>query len=265
MWHSKTNKSRMKVVMTTLNVVGGCMLQPGFLWIVPTKVVNSYGTNGTTFPVYGDHYGEAIHLLILGMVLVVAAAIMDLIIIRYCDSETTASEMLSPVCQVLAATTLLFGCVLYMPQYANANPPVTIVGMSTTDLAKLLFVAASVVYFADAAAGLLWFEQSRATQIALLLFMVLGVLFIVSSELPVGQSVEAGWLMVAAASLLLLAFVVLWIETLVENCEAKEDSVEDAGEDKGEELAEQEEVKPILSNEAGVQKRNKPVGCCLLQ
>ena len=194
----------------TLYLVGATLLLPGFLWIIPDRVLTvPVHFNKTThspdrfitFPVFCNvtalgmmdssfdaalcnrQYGNGVHLLIIGMVIVLSAAIIDLLFI-HCrmrailpgssQSAVAAQPMgepmllplggapessplcavllrlASPVCQVLGAAGILAGCVVFLPTFSLANPPEMIWGVKAPVLGNDLFQVASVLYLVGA-------------------------------------------------------------------------------------------------------------------
>jgi len=145
----------LKITIGLIYLVGGVLLQPGFLWIIPTGTY-TVPTNHIVVPVFDyDKYVKGMNLLIVGVGFVMVAAIIDLLFV-HCRASRTVSldveqgdeplkglqrtkthrteirshvgssalmRLIGPVCQVLGAAVLLFGCAVLLPQYAGVCAP----------------------------------------------------------------------------------------------------------------------------------------------
>merc|ERR1712070_1247722 len=155
-----------KMFIGLLYLVGGVLLQPGFYWIIPTGTYTvppppppaPVPAEPLIVPVFDyDNYVKGMNLLIVGVGMVLVAAIVDLVCVHcpaprnsFNPDDVEKAESLSagltrtethrteirahvggsvfvrlfgPVCQVLGAAVLLFGCVVLLPKYAGVCSP----------------------------------------------------------------------------------------------------------------------------------------------
>ena len=252
------------MLMGLLYLIGGCLLVPGFLMIIPESVTSFPVVNHTTgvvekvvtFPNF-DHYEYAvgIDLLLVGVGLILVGAVIDFCLnfclkvkpVRGTATSTMADPMLpaapeeatqkslfwrsaSPLCQVLGASFLLAGCIVFMPVYALGAPPATILGVSAPKLGNWCFQVASVLYCVGALLAIASIvsdlrsarKAGRVTTTywislcAFVLFIATSVLFFVNGRLPTAQAVTAGSLRLAASICLLCAIVLLFVVSIIE-------------------------------------------------
>merc|ERR1740121_1549166 len=139
-----------KAVVGLLYLIGAFLLLPGFIWIIPEKILHiPVHFNPTTHipdafidvPKFSDKYETAIHTLIWGISLILGAAIIDMFV-HHCRAPAGGSKgpvaallrVFGPFMQVLGALCILAGCVVFLPRYALTNPPKQFNGVSAPDL-----------------------------------------------------------------------------------------------------------------------------------
>jgi len=248
-----------KMLIAVLYLAGVVLLMPGFLWIVPEGIIQiPKGPVTIVIPAFGASYASGVHLLILGMALVTSAALLefcqtcgaapsgagtsDLVagsarqllpsVGRAADGAGCAgsiTRLFGPGCQVLGSLAILAGCIVFLPQFSQAVPPVAIAGMKAPNLGKLLFQVGSAAYFVGAVAairGLVVGARARphsgcswalvASLLAFILFLLTSSLLFSSSLLPSVEAVRAGVLRVVGATCLLVAVVLLCGVTVAE-------------------------------------------------
>lgn len=245
-----------KIFIGNLYLAGGCLLLPGFLWIVPEKVITipvkfnpaHIPIKFITVPVFNPElYARGVNTLIAGMACVLLAALLDLFLV-HCrtsqgkqieiqmlrtDTAATSGKLgvvISSVCQVLGAAALLAGCIVFLPQFSTTSPPKVICGIDAPDLGNDLFQAGAVLYFMGACLAIFGTFSAIygatlsgrrtaplwASVVAFLLFICTSTLFFVNGRLPTAQAVIAGQLRVAASVCLLTAICILYVVTIME-------------------------------------------------
>jgi len=259
--------SAIKVLIALLYLGGVILLLPGFLWIVPKGVFQIHkGPVTIAIPLFTAKYASGVHLLIAGISLVSSAALLEFF--QTCHATlaaarvagpasgsarrllpsasragvsgcaATMSRLLGPGCQVLGSLAILAGCVIFLPKFSLAVPPVKIAGMKAPDLGKLLFQLGSAAYFLGAVAairGLVagacagrqpgWRSwQLAASLLAFLLFMLTSSMLLSSGLLAPVEAVRAGHLRVAGAVCLLVGVVLLSAVTASEVLSGRSDT-----------------------------------------
>jgi len=236
----------MKVVIGIFYLVGAFLLLPGFIWIIPEKILHiPVHFNPSTHvpdvfiyvPKFGDRYETAIHTLIWGISLILAAATMDMLA-NHCRAPAGGSKgivaavrrVFGPFMQVLGALAILGGCIVFLPKYALTNPPKKFNGISAPDLANDLFKLGSVLYFIAAIVGVLgvvtgirmakargkaWWPLTLPL-VAFLLFMCTSTCYFVNGMLPTSKGIEAGYLRLVGTICMVIAVVLLTISTAIE-------------------------------------------------
>ena len=247
----------LKMCIGNLYLVGSLLLLPGFLWIIPETVVTIPLPNKKTITVPKfDHvaYTRGVYVLIAGMGCVLVAAVADLVLVHAgiacthttrdvyaSNSQRTATSRQPPakrkpiaiassITQVLGATALLAGCVVFLPEFSLSKPPRVILSVSAPDLGNYLFQAGSVLYFVGALLAIvgayLGIRSARrdgrgtamlwASIAAFLLFICTSSLFFANGLLPTAQAILAGQMRLAASVCLLCAICILYAVTAAE-------------------------------------------------
>ena len=245
-----------KLCIGNLYLAGGLLLLPGFLWIIPEKVVAIPLPNNTSITVPEFEravYTQGVHVLIAGMICVLVAAAADLVLVHagvVCrhtpsapvapNSQDTARRqarvkpqriaIASSIAQVLGAAALLAGCVVFLLMFSLSKPPRTILGQSAPDLGNDLFQAGAALYFVGAILAIVVtcsaISRARtngqgtallwASVVAFLLFICTSCLFFVNGRLPAAEAILAGRMRLAASICLLCAICLLYAITAAE-------------------------------------------------
>jgi len=201
-------------------VVGSALLLPGFNMIAPDSVLEiPEGPVTIYIPHFKEEYSTGINLIIVGVGLIIFAAIGQLILTCQVKAPLVAKF---GAAMLLAGSCLLeAGSVIFMPQFARPNdaqhrPPATIAGELSTDLASKMFQAASCVYLVSALTAIFGSAlkintrrvQGRSTVgacfevWAFALFIPVSVLFFANGLLPNQDALKAGtWRMIASLCL----------------------------------------------------------------
>jgi len=227
--------SLIKIVIGVIYFIGSVGLIPGFLWIVPEKVIDikiPVHFNATThrpdafatiydIPVFGEKYGDGVRLLIIGMGFIVAASFTDLALV-HCVAVTTmerkreALRILGPLFNVLGAATILYGCVVFLPSNQgllwdgemdkSKNGPIELFNMKASDFGTLLFKIGSVLYalgavlaIAGIASGIKQFRRVGRSTCPLWLSLPAFFLFIATSTMFFVSSCLAKGMAIEAA------------------------------------------------------------------
>lgn len=138
-----------KLSVGAIYFIGGCLLLPGFRWIIPDKVADikvpvhfdpvthkpDHFITVPNVPFFGEKYGDGVWILILGMGFVVTGAVVDLVFVHLAAPMMAKSQgpgarevqhhpqgamavlrLVGPICQVFGAATILWGCVVFLPK-----------------------------------------------------------------------------------------------------------------------------------------------------
>mmetsp|Transcript_50298 Transcript_50298/g.92976 ORF Transcript_50298/g.92976 Transcript_50298/m.92976 type:complete len:284 (+) Transcript_50298:41-892(+) len=178
-----------KIGIAALYLVGVILLLPGFIWIVPEKVIDiahGHSDRPLFVPIFGPLYARGVSWLIVGMASVLVATVTESIMRCFKEHSPSAEldsaagtlladgtqqrravhsgtrtswrrvlvESLGCVCQVAGASLILAGCIVFLPRYSSVVPPKVILGMKAPDLGNELFKAGSVAYFLGALLGI---------------------------------------------------------------------------------------------------------------
>lgn len=163
-----------KLAIGAIYLVGASMLLPGFLWIIPEKVVTLHVPvhfNNVTHapdrfidmpdvPMFGAKYGDGVRILIIGMSFIIVGAVLDLAMIHCVAAiamgRSGVLRVVGPICQVFGGVVILWGCDVFLPSNQgllwdgkmdmSKHGPVNMFGMKAPDFGNLLFKIGSILY-----------------------------------------------------------------------------------------------------------------------